>query len=181
MKPQRKIFTRSAVVLVLFFFGGALYLRIGIFPGKLREVAGQKIEQWTHKKVVFDRAVFIPFHGLSLTRVGVFEPDGRPLFQARRVTVNVRLLPFLAEKKIVVNRCLLDGAFYDWSLAGEKAPAPSATPKTVISGQIAVPTVPENRPPDLKDIRNGPDFFLPENVYIERIEIADGRLVIRAD
>ena len=179
MRSRRRTLTCSAAVFVAVLLVSALYLRIGIFPGRLREGAIRNLERWTHKKVTFDRAVFIPFHGLSLTHVAVFEPDGEPLFQARRVTLNARLLPFFREKKILVNRLLLDGARTNWVLEpGAETPA-GPPPKTVISGQIEVPVVPENKPPALKDLQYGPDFFLPENVYIERIEIAGGTVTIR--
>ncbi len=156
-----------------------LYLRVGLVPGGLRQSAIQKIEQVTHKRVVFDRAVYIPFHGLSLTRVGVFEPDGRPIFRARRLTVNVRLLPFLREKKIVIDRLLLDGADYDWVLEKRPAPAPVPPPKTLLSGQIDVPVISDARQPRWRDLQYGPDIFLPENVYIERIEIAGATVHVR--
>ena len=173
---RRRTLVRTAITLLVLSFSSALYLRIGIFPGRLRDAAIRRIEQWTHKRVVFDRAVFIPFHGLSLTRVGVFEPDGEPIFRARRVTVNARLLPFFREKKILINRLLLDGAAGDWVL---EPPAAPPGPKTAISGEIEVPTVPENKQPTLKDLRYGADILLPENVYIERVEVSGGTVLVR--
>jgi hypothetical protein len=178
MKSRRKVFVRLAVILGAASLLTALYLRVGIFPGSLRDDAIRKIGEWTGKRVTFERAVFVPLHGLSLTGVAVFEPDGRPILSARRITVNVRLLPFLREKKIVVNRLLIDGASYDWTMGASKKPEP-APPKTVISGQIEVPTADQAKTPDWKDIQYGPDFFLPENVYIERIEIGDGTVRVR--
>lgn len=175
---RHNLFGRMLIVLVACFFLGALYLRVGLLPGGLREKAIHRIERFCHKRVVFDRAVYIPFHGLSLTRVGLFEPDGTPIFRARRVTVNARLLPFLREKKVLVNRLLLEGAYYDWVLERPRKPAP-APPKTVISGQIEVPTITTPRPLKLEDFRYGPDFFLPENVYIERIEVSNARVNVR--
>ncbi len=177
MGSRRKIFARSIIVLLVVFFLGALYLRVGIFPGGLHDEAVRRIEQWSHKKVVFDTAVYIPFHGLSLRRFGIFEQDGKPILRARRITVNVRLLPFLRDKKIMVSRLLVDGANYDWVLeplaAGPKSPAP----KTVL-GQLNVPVVPVNKPITIKDLQYGPDILLPENVYIERIEIGDATVFV---
>ncbi len=178
MRSRRKIFGHSVLFLIAAFLLTAVYLRVGIFPGRLRESAINRLEKWTHKKITFDRAIFIPFHGLSLTQVGIFELDGKPLLQARRVTLNARILPFIQEKKILVNRLLLDGAQYDWVLEPPPgAPEPPA-PKTVL-GQLDVPVIPQNKPVTLKDLQYGPDILLPDNVYIERIEIAGATVRIR--
>lgn len=175
----RRLLVRAAWTLAASSFLFALYLRVGIFPGGLREAAIRRIEGWTHKRVVFDRAVFIPFHGLSLTGFGLFEQDGEPIFRARRLTVNARLLPFLREKKIFIDRLLLDGAHYDWVLERASPDAQEPPPKTVISGQIEVPVVPQGQRPRLKDLRYGPDIFLPENVYVERVEVSDATVRVR--
>jgi len=178
MRSKRKLFGHSILFLTAAFFLTAVYLRVGIFPGSLRDSAIRRIEQWTHKKVTFEHAVFIPFHGLSLRRVGIYELDGRPILQARRITVNIRLLPFFTEKKIMVNRLLLDGARYDWVLEPPATAPPPPAPKTVL-GQLDVPVVPLKKQVTLKDLQYGPDILLPDNVYIERIEIAGATVQVR--
>ncbi len=178
MRALKKIFNHSVLFLIAGFLLTAVYLRVGIFPGSLRESVIRRLETWSHKKITFGRAIFIPFHGLSLTHVGIFEPDGKPLLEARRITVNVKLLPFIQEKKILVNRLLLDGVQYDWVLAPSKgAPEPPAS-KTVL-GRLDVPVVRQNKPVTLKDLQYGPDILLPDNVYIERIEIAGATVRLR--
>lgn len=181
MKSRRKGLVRFSVALLVLGTILALYLRIGLFPGRLREKAMEKMGQWAHKKVVFDKVLFIPFHGISFYQVGVFEESGEPLFQAKRVTVNARLMPFFREKKIVVNRLLLEGPYFDWTLKDRRKKKTQAPPKTLLSGQIDVPVVPESRSLSLQNAANGPDFFLPENVYIERIEISKGTVTVRRD
>jgi len=181
MKSRRKGLVRFSAALIVLAALLALYLRIGLFPGRLREKAMEKIGQWTHKKVVFDKVLFIPFHGVSFYRVGVFEESGEPLFQAKRVTMNARLVPFFQEKKIMVNRLLLERPFFDWALEGRPKKKPQTPPKTLLSGQIDVPVVPESRSLDLGNAVNGLDFFLPENVTIERIEISKGQVTVRRD
>ena len=185
MRSKRKLFGHSILFLTAAFLLTAVYLRVGIFPGSLRESAIRRIEQWTHKKVTFEHAVFIPFHGLSLRHVAIYEPDarlpggqGKPLLQARRITVNVRLLPFFTEKKIMVNRLLLDGARYDWVLEPPAKALEPPAPKTVL-GQLDVPVIPQKKQVTLKDLQYGPDILLPDNVYIERIEIAGATVQVR--
>ena len=178
MRSRRKIFGRSVLFLISAFLLAAVYLRVGILPGRLRENAILHLEKWTHKKITFDRAIFIPFHGLSLTNVGIFEPDGKRVLEARRITANVRILPFLRDKKILINRLLLESAQYDWVLNHPAAITQLPAPKTVL-GQLDVPVIQQSKPVTLKDLQYGPDILLPDNVYIERVEIANATVQVR--
>ncbi len=181
MKSRRKGLARLLVALLIFLVLGAVYLETGLFPGRLREAAMNEFGLWTHKKVVFDKALFIPFHGLSFYRVRVLEQNGREIFRAQRITLNARLAPFLQEKKIMVNRFLLEEPIFNWILEGSGRKETRTAPKTVLSGQIDVPVVPGSKTLDLQSAANGPDFFLPENVTIERIEISNGHVTVRRD
>ncbi len=181
MKSRRKGPVRLLAALLIVTALGAVYLRLGLFPGRFREKAMERISGWTHKKVVFDKVLFIPFHGISFYRVEVLEPSGESIFRSHRVTINARLLPFLREKKILINRFLLQDPSFDWALENPAKKKLQPPPKTVISGQIDVPVIQESKPLDLKNATNGPDFFLPENVYIERIEISNGLVLVRRE
>ena len=176
MKSRRKGPARLLAALFVLTALGAVYLKIGVFPGRFREEAMTRILQWTHKRIVFDKVLFIPFHGISFYNVSVFEETGEPIFSADRLTLNARLGPFLKDKKIVVNRFLLEEPVFDWVLRDPGPRKPEKIHKTVLSGQIHVPTAQDPRPITLRDAANGPDFFLPENVYIERIEISNGHV-----
>ncbi len=155
-----------------------VYWRVGLFPGRLLDKALVKIEHLTRKKVLCDKIIFLPFRGFTLERLKVFEKDGTPIFSARLLSIHIKILPFFREKKIIIDHFVIDSPVWDYSLATEKQPK-ETPPKTVISGQIEVPAVSDNPPVNLKNIANGPDFFLPENVYLEQIEIENGRLLIR--
>ncbi len=50
---------------------------------------------------------------------------------------------------------------------------------TKLSGQIPVPVVSNKQSVALTDLASGPEAFLPENVYLQRINISNGRVLIR--
>ena len=178
MKSRRVPFVRLLFIAGILCLLGAVYLRIGLFPGRLLNKALVKIEESTHKKVLCDKILFIPFRGFTFDGLKIYENDGALLFSADSLTLNVRVLPFFREKKIIIDRFIIDSPAYDYTLEPETA-VKQAPPKTVISGQIDVPVIPDAPRADLKDLANGPDFFLPENVYLEGIEITDGDVFVR--
>ncbi len=137
-----------------------------------------EIEKVTHKKVFCDKIIFIPFHGFTFDHLKIFDKNGSLIFSSRSVSINARILPFFREKKIIIDRFVIDFPVYDTWPEPEKMPK-ELPPKTVISGEIDVPVIPENPRLNLKYLANGPDFFLPENVYIEQIEIKNGVLFVR--
>ena len=160
------------------------YLQVGFLPGRLKTFVIQKTEELTGEKVVFDKALYIPFRGLIFSDFKVVRSlDGRTLFAAKTLALDVRVLPFLKEKKLVVRNVFLDSPVYSWVLkdtAAQLAAKPPPPPKkTKISGQIVVPAVPEDSTPDLAKLSDGPDAFLPENVYLEQFEITNGLVSVR--
>lgn len=179
MQSRRRPWKAILICLLVTLFLGMVYARTGLVPGQLRERVTDELQVLTGKKIVFDRILFIPFHGFSFIRPAVFEKDGSLLFKANRVTVNARLIPFIREKKIVIDRLLLDHPVLDWSTKYKKPTSTAPAPKTVISGQIEVPVAGNAAAPTMKNALEGPDYFLPENVYIERIEISEGKVTLR--
>src|SRR3989338_6319522 len=176
------------VVLRLFLFAILLltllyaYLQVGFLPGRLKTFVIEKTEALTGEKVRFDKAIYLPFRGLSFTHFKIVRSlDGRTLFSAKTLALDVRVLPFLKEKKLVVRNVFLDSPVYAWVLKDTTPPEATIPPpkKTKISGQIIVPTVPENTEPDLSEFRSSPDAFLPENVYLEQFEIVNGLVSIQ--
>ncbi len=152
---------------------GLTYVQIGLFPGQLREKAILELKRITHQDIHFDKAVYLPFSGLNLQGVRWYKEDGSLLFSAKRVAVNVKLIPFFQQKKIIIDHFVLDTPVYDLVIAQPKKAEPEA-PKTAISGQISVPIISNQPNYKLEDIATGPDTFLPENVYLEQIEIING-------
>lgn len=182
MKTRRRILQ---LLLFIFFLISLLfiYLQVGFLPGRLRSFVIQKTQELSRERVVFDKALYVPFKGLSFTNFMIVSQDGRVLFQARSLALDVRLIPFLKEKKLMIRNIRVDSPVYDWALKGAASAPPKRIlppPKTKISGQIALPVLPpEDAPPDLTELETGPDAFLPENVYIEQLEIHDGRVLVR--
>ena len=177
MKSRRVPWVRLLFVAGVLCLFAAIYGRVGLFPGRLLGKALTEIEQLTHKKVSCDKILFVPFRGFTLDHLKVYENNGTLLFSANSLTVNARLLPFFREKKIIIDHFIIDSPVYDYTMAAEEAPKEPA-PKTVL-GQLDVPVVPDTPHADLKDLANGPDYFLPENVYLEGVEITNGVLFVR--
>lgn len=174
MKSRRRALHRSAWILAA---GGVLlgvYLQVGFLPGRnLRENAIARIEEWTGRQVSFSKAVFLPGFGLSLDDFRFGGVDGPSLFSAKRLRLDVKILPFLFGKKIVIRNLLLESPSFDWS-AGH-APPPPPPVKTQISGQLDVPVAPAGHAITFESLRaQGADALLPENVYLEQIEIRHG-------
>lgn len=175
MKSRRKPIKRilfASLALAL----GIAYLHFGIFPGNLKKIAVDEIESLTHRKVVFEKTVYLPFRGLSFYNLKIMDRSGRLLFSAKRLSLNARFMEFIRTNKIVINRVELDQPVFDYAPA---PPAPAAPPPppvmTKISGQIAVPVVPKQKKISLSTIEEeGLEAFMPENVYLEELEIMDG-------
>ncbi len=156
------------------------YAHFGLLPGDLRGTALRKIEQLTGRRVAFDKALWIPFRGLTFRNIRIGDPKtGRVIFAARHMALNVRLIPFLTDKKIVVANVYLDSPVADLALEPEREPLPPP-PLTKISGQIPVPVAgQEPRSFDPRRLEDGPNAFVPENVYLEQIEVVDGTFLVR--
>ena len=157
----------------------AAYLYFGLVPGRLKIYAVRLIEKHLPVKVEFTKAIYLPFKGLSLHHLKVWDKHGLPIFSAKRFSMNVRILPLLREKKIIVSSVQLNAPVYDVVLEKEGAAPPPPPPMTKISGQIPVPVVPDRKKVDISTLEEGPDAFLPENVTLEEIQITNGLVRIR--
>jgi hypothetical protein len=178
MKSRHRRLFKWFLASSLFLALGLVYVQIGIVPGQLREKAILKLKQVSHQNIYFDKAVYLPFSGLNLYGVRWYKDNGEILFAAKRVAANVKWLPFFNEKKIIIDHFVLESPVYDWVVEQPKKIVPDP-PKTVLSGQINVPVVSPNKNYKLEDIASGPDSFLPENLYLEQIEIINGSVSIR--
>ena len=98
--------SRDRTHIKIFLLGGLLfslftaYLYFGMFPGRLKEVALEKIEALTQKKVVFDKALYLPFRGLNFENLKVMDKKGRAIFSARQLAIDAAFIPFFREKKM---------------------------------------------------------------------------------
>lgn len=178
MKSKRRFSKQLLVALAVLSSLTLAYLHFGLLPGRLKIYAIREIERLTSFKVDFDKFLVLPFRGLSFHRLRIMKKDGDLLFTAKQMSLDVKMIPFLREKKIIVANVYLDNPVYDFLLEPERS-APPPPPKTKISGQIAVPVIPEGKKIDITSIEEGPNAFLPENVYLEQIEIVNGRVTIR--
>lgn len=169
--------------LLFSFFAAALavYLHYGLFPGKLKIYTIRKIEELTQKKVVFEKALYVPTRGLTFTNLTVKNEDGSLLFFTRRLTLAADPAAFFKDKKIIVRRVVLESPVYDCALEPTPDPAGNrgTAPMTKLSGQIPVPLIPERKPPGMDTLEEGPNAFLPENVYLESVEITNGFVTLR--
>lgn len=176
---RRKRLSRQTLLLVSFI--GLLFLvykNFGLLPGELKHIVTRTIEQNTRFRIEFSRVIYVPFEGLGLSDVTVRNTAGEMLFKARKAAVNVRILPFFREKKIIVSRLYLREPHYEHGAAAAATPIRQAPAFTQISGQIPVPTIPAQKRLDLSDLSSGPNAFLPENVYLEEVFIENGEIVI---
>ncbi len=180
MKSRRRTHIKIFLLAGLLFSLFTAYLYFGLFPGKLKQIALEKIEALTQKKVVFDKALYLPFRGLNFENLKVLDKKGRPIFSARQLAIDAAFIPFFKEKKIVVRNVYLDHPIYEAALNPEIPPGLLPPPvMTKISGQIEVPVASDTSKMSLSALAEGPDLFLPENVYLEQIEIVDGLVTIR--
>lgn len=180
MKKRRavlRLFLFLALILTIF----TLYLQVGFLPGRLRTFVIQKTEELTGERVIFDKAFYVPFKGLSFSDFRIVASDKRVLFSVKKLSLDVRVIPFMKEKKLIVRNVTLESPVYHWALEGPAPPLKESPPppRTKISGQITVPVLPEKSSPELSDLDGGPDAFLPENVYLEQFEIVNGRVLVR--
>ncbi len=174
-KNLKRIFLAALALSIL----GALYAHFGILPGRAKTLAVEKIREATGKKVVFEKALWLPLQGFVLYGLDVSEKNDMPLFSAKRLALDVKIIPFFREKKIVFRNVLLESPVYDLVLDRPKIVIAKPQPKTEISGQIGVPTLEDSKKIRLEDVTGGPDAFLPENVYIEQIQISNGFVAVR--
>lgn len=180
MKSRRRTHIKIFLLAGLLFSLFTTYLYFGLFPGRLKQVALEKIEALTQKKVVFDKALYLPFRGLNFENLRVMDKKGRPIFSARQLAIDAAFIPFFKEKKIVIRNVYLDHPIYEATLKPETPAAAEPPPvMTKISGQIEVPVASDTSKINLPMLAEGPDIFLPENVYLEQIEIVDGLVTIR--
>ena len=181
MKSRRRKTLKFILVFCFLAAALAVYLHYGLFPGKLKIYTIEKIEQLTRKKVVFEKALYVPAQGLCFTNLSVKNEDGSLLFFTRKLTLAADPVAFFRDKKIIVKRVVLESPIYDCALEPVPGPAskPDPAPMTKLSGQIPVPLIPERRALDLSSLEEGPNAFLPENVYLESIEITNGSVTLR--
>ncbi len=158
----------------LFLFLGALgvlflvYWQVGLMPFGLKNKVIRKIEALTQKKVEFTKILYLPFQGVIFDQLRVSDKNGELIFSAKNFVVDLQLIPFFKEKKLVLRRVTLEAPVYDHILKLQ-SPAAAGPPRmTKISGQIPIPVIPENQ-----------NFIFPENVYLEQVHIANGRVNIR--
>ena len=175
-RPHLKIFLLAGLLVSLF----TAYLYFGLFPGRLKQVVLEKIEALTQKKVVFDKALYLPFRGLNFENLKVMDKKGRALFSARQLAIDAEFIPFFREKKIMIRNVYLDHPVYEAVLKPETPAAAEPPPvMTKLSGQIQVPVASDKPKMNLSTLAEGPEILLPENIYLEQIEIVDGLVTIR--
>ena len=178
MKARRRIPFKWILVLGLLTSLFIAYLHFGLFPGRMKAYAVKKIDEVTQVHVDFDKILILPFQGASLHNLTVTDKTGAPIFSARKLAVNVRLIPFIKEKKIIISNVYLENPVYDYVMEHKKIVL-APPPMTRLSGQIQVPMATDEKKIDLESIANGPDSFLPDNVYLEQIEIENGFVSVR--
>lgn len=174
-RRKRKLFFLAFLVIFI-----ALYLEVGLTPGALRLETIRKIENYSHKRINFSKAIYIPFYGLSLYDFRLGDYKGNLIFSSRKLTLNIEALEFIKSKKIVLSNVHIDGPVYDLVLDQMNKPPKETLPvRTRMSGQIEIPAIQANKRPDVTDIDLGPNAFLPDNVYLEQIQIHNGLVNIR--
>ncbi|MBI2094540.1 MAG: hypothetical protein HYT89_00015 [Candidatus Omnitrophica bacterium] len=180
MRSRRRFSKRLLVPALLISILLALYLHYGLFPARLKDRVIREVETATGLKISFTKVLVLPFRGVILHDLVVRGRSRDLIFFSRKFSVDVRLLPFFRENKIIIRNILLDSPVYAVNLDPEKTPPPAPPPKTRISGQIDVPVVPEKTPVNpAMAIEDGPEAFLPENVYLESVRIVDGTLLLK--
>lgn len=179
VKAQRRTLFKSILILGLLASFFIVYLHVGLFPGRLKPFALEKVTEITQMQVDFDKILVLPFQGLSLHNLKVSDKTGAPLFSAKKLAVNIDLISFFREKKIIISNVYLDSPVYDYVIEPKKIIVAQPPLMTRISGQIRVPLASDEKKLELETISDGPDFFLPDNVYLEQIEIENGFVSIR--
>ncbi len=179
MKARYRLSKRLIALVLFISIFLAAYLHFGLLPGNLKKAAIDEIEKVTPFRVAFDKLVYLPFEGFSFHNLKVWEKNGQPVFLSKKLSVNAKLVPFLKEKKIIISNVYLDSPVYEFLLEPRVKTAEPAPLKTKLSGQITVPVVPGTQKVDLNSIEEGPNAFLPENVYLEGIQILNGLVVIK--
>lgn len=180
MKSRRRAPIKIFLLAVFFISLFVAYLYFGLFPGRLKQVALLKIEELTQKKVAFDKALYLPFRGLNFENLKVTDKKGRAIFSARQLALDAEFMPFFKEKKIIIRNVYLDHPVYKVILKPETPAGTEPAPvMTKLSGQIEVPVASDKKKIDLSTLAEGPEVFLPENVYLEQIQIVDGLVTIQ--
>ncbi len=180
MKSRHRFSKRLLAIAAVFGVLSGLYLHFGLCPERFKPYVAQKIFELSRKKVIFDKALYLPFRGLCLTNVMVFEPDGRPFFRAREAAIDIALLPFLSEKKVLVKRLTLERPRFDLALVIPALASPPKPVKTQISGQINVPIAGDQLSTNHPKFEDMPEALLPDNVYLELVNIRDGIVTVRS-
>lgn len=182
MKSRRRFsrkFVISAGILTVFL---SAYLYFGLLPGGLKDATIQEISKYTDKKLYFTKALYLPFEGFSLHQVKITDKNGFLLFSAKKLAINVRILPFFTDKKIMISNLYLDSPVIELQTSPKKTAVVKPPIKTQISGQIDVPVISDQKKVALNALPDGGfDAFLPENVYLEQIEILNGLVTVRKD
>lgn len=173
-RRKRKLF----FLLIAVCFAAA-YLHFGFLPGGLRVRAIQKIEASIPYKIRFAKAVYVPFYGLCLTDFKLGSPEGRVIFTAKRAVLNMRVLPFFQSKKIIISNVHLEEPFYEADLSRRAKKTATEPPHTRMSGQVEIPVIPEEKKISVEDLNEGPNLFLPDNMYLEQVQIHNGTVLVR--
>ncbi len=177
---SRRRFSKRLFALALFVSALlALYLHFGLLPARLKDRVIREVESSTGLKIHFTKVFVLPFRGVTLYDLVVREKSRELIFFSKKFSVDVRLLPFLKENKIIIRNILLDSPVYAMSLESKKK-LKIPPPKTKLSGQIDVPVVPDTAPVNpAMALEEGPQVFLPENVYLEQIRIVNGTVLVK--
>ncbi|OIO39346.1 MAG: hypothetical protein COT00_01310 [Candidatus Omnitrophica bacterium CG07_land_8_20_14_0_80_50_8] len=179
MKARRRTLFQSILILGLLGTLLIVYLHFGLCPGRLKPIAVKTINDFTQTHVDFDKILILPFEGVSLHRLTVRDKNGNPLFSTKKISVNMRLIPFFKEKRIIISNVVLENPLYTLVLEPAKDVAAKPPRMTQISGQIPVPVVSDKKELGLETLEEGPEFFLPENVSLEQIEITNGSVNVK--
>ena len=179
MRSNRRVSKKLLILVGLALLLSGAYLHFGLLPGRLNDYATEEIEKSTPFKVRFDKILYLPFRGFCFYNLKVMEKTNLPVFSAKKLSLDIKLIPFLKEKKIVVANVYLHSPVYDVLLEPRQKIVEAPAPKTKLSGAIPVPVIKENKKLELSSIEDGPDAFLPENVYLEQIEIVNGLVTVR--
>src|SRR3989344_7040657 len=117
---------RQAILLAIFFSLVWGYLQVGFATGRLKDKVTGYLQQVFDQKVEFEKAVYLPFWGLSIDGLKVTSPEGAQLFSAKNLLLRVPLLPFFLQKKLVVSQAVFNEPFIMISPSDLNQPAGAA-------------------------------------------------------
>ena len=156
------------------------YLKTGLLPGRLKEVAERRLDTLFKETVRFDRVVYLPFRGISIDGIRASKLDGTPTFRADRLVLKVPLLVFLVDKRVVIARATLEKPAFAVTVPDTDQPA-GARADEIASADASEEEAPFARQIDVAGtlLDEGVDALLPENVYLEELVIQNGAFLVR--